>query len=278
MALRPRIGITLGDPAGIGPEVVAKALVSGKLDRRFEYELIGDPRAHCRAEAAEWVVEGARRCLRGELAALATAPITKELLQQTGYPFVGQTELLAHLSKTKKFAMMLASDQLRVALITTHAPVREVAGLITGRKIIEVVELSHAVCRRFGVRRPRIAVCGLNPHAGEGGLLGDEERRVIAPAVRRCRQRRFNATGPLSPDTVFYRAVHGEFDAVVAMYHDQGLAPFKLLAFDNGVNITLGLPFPRTSPDHGTAPDIAGKGVARADGMIAAINLAAQLA
>ncbi len=268
MRAKTRIGITLGDVTGIGPEVVAKALRSGKLDRRFDYEIIGDPRAR-RQDARQWIETGARRCLTGELAALVTGPITKELVA----PWPGQTELLAHLSRTKKFAMMLASNKLRVALVTTHAPLREVAGMITGKKIVEVVELTRDFCRRLGIRRPRIAVTGLNPHAGEGGLLGTEERRIIAPAVKRAR-----AIGPCPADTVFYRALHGEFDAVVAMYHDQGLAPFKLLAFDNGVNVTLGLPFVRTSPDHGTAPDIAGKGIARPDGMIAAINLAAQLA
>jgi 4-hydroxythreonine-4-phosphate dehydrogenase len=262
MTARPRIGITLGDAAGIGPEVVAKALASRKLDRRFDYEIIrGAPRQALRA--------GAKRCLAGELAALVTGPITKKQIA----PWPGQTEFLAHLSRTKKFAMMLCSRQLRVVLVTTHAPLREVAGLITGQKIVEVVELTRQFCRQLGIRRPRIAVTGLNPHAGEGGLLGTEERRIIAPAVKRAR-----AIGPCPADTVFYRALHGEFDAVVAMYHDQGLAPFKLLAFDNGVNVTLGLPFVRTSPDHGTAPDIAGKGIARPAGMIAAINLAAKLA
>jgi 4-hydroxythreonine-4-phosphate dehydrogenase len=278
MPNHPRIGITLGDPAGIGPEIVAKALKSGRLNRRFDYEVIGNPCAKLRAEAADWVVEGAKRCLSGDLAALATAPITKELLHRAGYPFTGQTELLAHLSHTQRFAMMLAGGPLRVALVTTHAPLRHVAKLITARKIVEVIELSNQICCRFGVRRPRIAVAGLNPHAGEGGLLGDEERRIIGPAVKRAARRGIDVSGPYSADTLFYRAAHGEFDAVVAMYHDQGLAPFKLIAFDNGVNLTLGLPFIRTSPDHGTAPDIAGKGIARPDGMIAAINMAAQLA
>ncbi|HUJ70919.1 MAG TPA: 4-hydroxythreonine-4-phosphate dehydrogenase PdxA [Verrucomicrobiae bacterium] len=278
MANRPRIGITLGDPAGIGPEVALKALRSGQLDRRFDWEIIGNPRTKRRADAVDWVVEGATRCLAGELAALVTAPITKELLHRAGYPFTGQTELLAHLSRTKRFAMMLAGGPLRVALVTTHTPLRNVAKLITARKIIEVVELSDQICRRFGIRRPRIAVAGLNPHAGEGGLLGDEERRVIAPAVKRAARRGIVVSGPYSADTLFYRAAHGQFDAVVAMYHDQGLAPLKLIAFDNGVNLTLGLPFVRTSPDHGTAPDIAGKGIARPDGMIAAINMAARLA
>ena len=278
MPTRPRIGITLGDPTGIGPEVVAKALKSGQLDRRFDYEVIGDLRTKRRADAANWVVEGAKRCLAGDLAGLATAPITKELLYHAGYSFVGQTELLAHLSRTKRFAMMLTGGPLRVALVTTHAPLIDVPKLITGRKIMDVIELSNEACRRFGVRRPRIAVAGLNPHAGEGGLLGDEERRIIGPAVKRAAQRGIAVSGPYSADTLFYRAAHGQFDVVVAMYHDQGLAPFKLIAFDNGVNLTLGLPFSRTSPDHGTAPDIAGKGIARPDGMIAAINMAARLA
>ena len=260
--MKPRIGITLGDPDGIGPEVVAKALASGKLDRRYDYEIIrGKPRQALEA--------GTKRCLTGELAGLVTGPITKKMVA----PWPGQTEYLAHLSRTKKFAMMLCDERLRVALVTTHAPLRKVPGMITGKKIVAVVELTRDFCRRLGIRRPRIAVTGLNPHAGEGGLLGTEERRIIAPAVKRAR-----AIGPCPADTVFYRALHGEFDAVVAMYHDQGLAPFKLLAFDNGVNVTLGLPFVRTSPDHGTAPDIAGKGIARPAGMIAAINLAARLA
>ena len=173
--------------------------------------------------------------------------------------------------------MMLAGGPLRVALVTTHTPLRNVAKLITARKIVEVIELSDQICRRFGVRRPRIAVTGLNPHAGEGGLLGDEERRVIAPAVKRAARRGITASGPHSADTLFYRAAHGQFDAVVAMYHDQGLAPFKLIAFDNGVNLTLGLPFVRTSPDHGTAFDIAGKGVADPASLVTAIAYARRL-
>ena len=208
MPNRPRIGITLGDPAGIGPEVVAKALRSGRLNRRFDYEVIGNPRTKRRADAADWVVEGAERCLAGDLAALATAPITKELLHRAGYPFPGQTELLADLSHTRRFAMMLAGGPLRVALVTTHAPLRDVAKLITGRKIVEVIELSNQICRRFGVRHPRIAVAGLNPHAGEGGLLGAEERRIIGPAVKRAARRGIAVSGPHSADTLFYRAAH----------------------------------------------------------------------
>jgi len=269
MTHRPRIGITLGDVAGIGPEIVAKALASDRLDKRFDYEIIGDAYTRRRANAKKWLVEGAQRCLRGELAALVTAPVTKELVA----PFPGQTELIAHVARTKKFAMMLTGGPLRVALVTIHEPLRRVPQLITGRRVRDVILLTDVFCRRLGIRKPRIGVCGLNPHAGEGGLLGDEERRIIAPAVRCTR-----ATGPLPADTLFHRHYRGEFDAVVAMYHDQGLAPLKMIAFDTGVNLTLGLPFVRTSPDHGTAPDIAGKGIAKPDSLIAAINLAAQLA
>jgi 4-hydroxythreonine-4-phosphate dehydrogenase len=262
MSSRRRIGITLGDVAGIGPEIVAKALRSGKLDKRFDYEIIcGVPRQALEA--------GARRCLAGELAALVTGPIAKRQIA----PWPGQTEFLAHLAGTRKFAMMLVGGPLRVALVTTHAPLKDVPKLITGRRIREVIELTEDFCRRIGIKRPRIGVAGLNPHAGENGLLGDEERRIIAPAVKRTR-----AVGPLPADTLFYKAYRGEFDAVVAMYHDQGLAPLKMIAFDTGVNVTLGLPFVRTSPDHGTAYDIAGQGIARPGSMIAAINLAARLA
>jgi 4-hydroxythreonine-4-phosphate dehydrogenase len=200
---------------------------------------------------------------------MVTGPIAKKQIA----PWPGQTEFLAHCAGTKRFAMLLTSAKLRVALVTTHAPIRAVPRLLTRAKIVTVVDLTRDFCRRIGIPRPRIAVTGLNPHAGEGGLLGTEEQRIIAPAVREA-----GAVGPCPADTVFYRALHGEFDAVVAMYHDQGLGPFKLLAFDNGVNVTLGLPFIRTSPDHGTAPDIAGQNVARPAGMIAAINLAAHLA
>ena len=272
--MKPRIGITLGDPAGIGPEIVAKALASGQLDRHFDYEVIGDPRTNRRADAADWVMAGARRCLAGELAALVTGPVTKELVA----PWPGQTEMLAHLSRTKKFAMMLVGGPLRVALVTIHVPLARVPKLITARKILEVTELSHALCRRLGIARPRIGVAALNPHAGESGRFGTEEKRIIAPAVRRADRQLGGVTGPWPADTLFHKAYHGGFDAVVAMYHDQGLAPLKMIAFDQGVNLTLGLPFVRTSPDHGTAFDIAGQGIARPDSLIAAINLAARLA
>jgi 4-hydroxythreonine-4-phosphate dehydrogenase len=274
---RLHIGITLGDLAGIGPEVVAKALASRQLPKAIDYEVIGDALTHRRADAADWVVEGTRRCLKGELDALVTAPISKGLLQAAGYRFHGQTELLAHVARTKRFAMMLVGEPLRVALVTTHLPLRDVARNITGKKIIEVIELTHDFCRRLGIAHPRIGVAGLNPHAGEGGMFGDEERRIITPAIKRAAHRRIEVSGPWPADTLFHKAYRGELDAVVAMYHDQGLAPLKMIAFDTGVNLTLGLPFIRTSPDHGTAYDIAGKNLARPESMIAAIKLAAQL-
>lgn len=269
MSSRRRIGITLGDVAGIGPEIVAKALASRQLDPRFNYEVIGNADTKRAGDAADWIIEGAHRCLAGELAALVTAPVSKKLVA----PWPGQTELLAHTAKTKKFAMMLVGGPLRVALVTTHTPLHNVPKLITGRRIREVIELAEDFCRRIGIKRPRIGVAGLNPHAGEGGLLGTEEKRIIAPAIKRTR-----AFGPLPADTLFHKAYRGEFDAVVAMYHDQGLAPLKMIAFDTGVNLTLGLAFVRTSPDHGTAYDIAGKNIASPNSMIAAINLAARLA
>jgi 4-hydroxythreonine-4-phosphate dehydrogenase len=277
MPTQPRIGITLGDVAGIGPEIVAKALASRKLDRRFDYEIIGDPRTKRRADAADWVAQGAHRCLSGELSGLVTAPISKQLLRDAGYRFEGHTELLAHIARTKRFAMMLVGGALRVALVTIHVPLSRVPRLLSTKRIAEVIELSHDACKRFGIRRPKIGVAGLNPHAGEGGLLGYEEQRIIAPAIRSAKRKGINVTGPWPADTLFHKAYCGDFDAVVAMYHDQGLAPLKMIAFDSGVNLTLGLPFVRTSPDHGTAFDIAGKGIANPASMIAAINLAAQL-
>jgi 4-hydroxythreonine-4-phosphate dehydrogenase len=278
MAPRRRIGITLGDVAGIGPEIVAKALRSGKLDKRFDYEVIGNPKTKHRKDAVTWVVNGALRCQRQELAALVTAPISKSLIHDAGYRFEGHTELLAYLTRTKKFAMMLVGGPLRVSLVTIHHPVRAVPGLLTGLRIAEVVALTHEACRQFGIKKPRIGVAALNPHAGEDGLLGEEEKRIIIPAVKGLARKFPGVSGPWPADALFHKHYQGQFDAVVAMYHDQGLVPLKMIAFESGVNLTLGLPFVRTSPDHGTATDIAGKGIANPDSMIAAINLAATLA
>jgi 4-hydroxythreonine-4-phosphate dehydrogenase len=227
--------------------------------------------------------DGAQRCLRGELDALVTAPVNKEAIIRAGHKFVGQTEFLSELADAKRTAMMLlGTDEhgrwLRVALATVHIAIKSVPEKLTTEKIILAIELAAQSCRDLGLPRARIAVAGLNPHAGEGGEFGDEEIKTIAPVVLAAQKRGFDVVGPLSGDTVFYYALKGDFDVVVAMYHDQGLAPLKAVAFDTGVNWTLGLPFIRTSPDHGTAYDIAGKGIANPSSMIAAIRLAKQLA
>ena len=227
--------------------------------------------------------DGAERCLRGELDALVTAPVNKEAIIRAGHKFVGQTEFLSELANTRRTAMMLLGHDekdrwLRVALATIHISIKSVPEKLTAEKIALAIELAAHACRDLQLPRARVAVCGLNPHAGEGGEFGDEEIKTIAPTVLAAQKRGLDVVGPLSGDTVFHYALRGDFDAVVAMYHDQGLAPLKAVAFDTGVNWTLGLPFIRTSPDHGTAYDIAGKGIANPSSMISAIRLAKQLA
>jgi len=227
--------------------------------------------------------DGGQRCLRGELDALVTAPVNKQSIIRAGHKFIGQTEFLSELANTKRTAMMLlGTDEhgrwLRVALATVHISIKSVSEKLTAEKITLAIELAAQSCRDLGLSRAKIAVAGLNPHAGEGGEFGDEEIKIISPTVLAAQKKGFDVVGPLSGDTVFHYALQGDFDAVVAMYHDQGLAPLKAVAFDSGVNWTLGLPFIRTSPDHGTAYDIAGKGIANPSSMIAAIRLAKQLA
>jgi 4-hydroxythreonine-4-phosphate dehydrogenase len=221
--------------------------------------------------------------LQDGLDALVTAPVNKEAILRAGHAFIGQTEFLSNLAGTERTAMMLLGEDgngrwLRVALATTHLPLRAVPDKLEQSKIEMVIELAARACNDLGLGRARIAVCGLNPHAGEGGLLGDEESRVIAPAVRAAQSRGLHVVGPLAADTLFYQAYRGDYDAVVAMYHDQGLVPLKMIGFESGVNWTLGLPFIRTSPDHGTAYDIAGRGVANPASLRAAIHLAKKLA
>jgi 4-hydroxythreonine-4-phosphate dehydrogenase len=233
--------------------------------------------------AMAWLKEAGEACLRGEVAGMVTAPVNKEAIVRAGHRFVGQTEFLSELAQTKRTAMMLLGEDdrgrwLRVALVTTHVPLKSVSEKLTPEKISLAIELAAKACGDLNLSRARVAVCGLNPHAGEGGHMGTEEIDVIEPAVKDAKGRGIDAVGPLSADALFYYAYRGDYDAVVAMYHDQGLVPLKMIGFEKGVNWTLGLPFVRTSPDHGTAYDIAGKGKANASSMIAAIELAKKLA
>jgi 4-hydroxythreonine-4-phosphate dehydrogenase len=288
--MRPRIGITLGDCAGIGPEIVAAALKSGRVTESAEYVVIGRqpdcqpgaPSAETARAAAAALEEAVTRARRGELDAIVTGPIHKAGMYEAGFKFPGQTEFFADRCGVQNFAMCLTGSKLTVALVTCHIPLADVAAVLKQPEIVRVGWLLADFLKRRGNESPRIAVAGLNPHAGELGKIGREEIEIITPAIadlkREVRSANCEIIGPLSPDTVFHRTIEGEFDAVLCMYHDQGLIPLKLHAFHNGVNTTLGLPFPRTSPDHGTAFEIAGKGIAKPDSMIAAITLAAELA
>jgi 4-hydroxythreonine-4-phosphate dehydrogenase len=289
--VQPSIGITLGDCAGIGPEIVDLALKSGRLTDSAEYEIIGKypdcslgkPTVETARAAAAALEEAVTLARRGEIQAVVTGPVHKARMYAAGFKFPGQTEFFAERCGLKNFAMCLTGEKLTVALVTTHIPLRDVPGALRQSEIVRVGLLLADFLQCRSITAPRIAVAGLNPHAGESGKLGREEIEIIAPAVAELNQSRITDhdslfAGPLSPDTVFHRAAEGEFDAVLCMYHDQGLIPLKLHAFYSGVNVTLGLPFPRTSPDHGTAFEIAGKGIARPDSMIAAVTLAVELA
>jgi 4-hydroxythreonine-4-phosphate dehydrogenase len=287
-----RIGITLGDQAGIGPEVVRTALASGQLPTDAEYSVIGptvdcslgQPTAKTAEAAFAALEEAAQLALRGQIDAVVTGPISKARMYEIGFKFPGQTEFFAERCGTKNFAMLLTGGKLTVALVTVHLPLREVVAALKTEKIFRVGLLLHDFLRHRGIDKPRIAVAGLNPHAGESGALGREEIEVIQPAVQELnsslvtRHSSLAFAGPFSPDTIFHHAAGGDWDAVLCMYHDQGLIPLKLHAFHEGVNVTLGLPFPRTSPDHGTAFEIAGKNIARPDSTITAIRLAVELA
>jgi 4-hydroxythreonine-4-phosphate dehydrogenase len=289
---QPRIGITLGDCAGIGPEIVELALKSGRVATSAEYKItgkyprctLGQPTLETARAAAAALEEAVTLARRGELDAIVTGPVHKARMYEVGFRFPGQTEFFAERCGVKNFAMCLTGGKLTVALVTAHIPLRQVPRALKQSEIVRVGLLLAEFLRSRGKNAPRVAVAGLNPHAGESGKLGREEIEIIAPAVAELNQSLLTSheshpvfIGPHSADTVFHRAIEGEFDAVLCMYHDQGLIPLKLHAFHQGVNVTLGLPFPRTSPDHGTAFEIAGKGIARPDSMIAAINVAVEL-
>jgi 4-hydroxythreonine-4-phosphate dehydrogenase len=326
MADRPRIAITMGDPAGIGPEIIVKALPrediyqvcrpfvlgdvgllkrasEGVGPRSFhvmanpgdisgEPETIdvlpisdmegsvtpGKPTAEGGKAMVNYILRAVEMATTGQVAAMVTCPISKELMNQVGYGFEGHTELIAYLTHTKDYVMMLAGEKLRVALATIHCPLRDVADTISKERIVKTVSITcRALERDFGIKGPRVAVAALNPHAGESGLFGREDIEIIKPAVEEARDSGLSVEGPLPADTVFYLALKGRFDAVVAMYHDQGLIPLKLLHFSDAVNLTLGLPIVRTSVDHGTAYDIAGKGIADPSSLIAAIQMATRI-
>lgn len=311
------IGITMGDPAGIGPEIVARLFADGAsaqavvigdaaimrraakitgaeigvnaidrpADARFAPATmdvvcvtdLADDLPCGRATAAaglaayRYVERAIGYALAGEISALVTAPISKEAMRLAGIDYPGHTEILAQQTHTRDFAMMLANDELRVLLVTIHLALAEAIMAITPEAELRAIRLADAACRKFGIAAPRVAVAGLNPHAGENGMFGREDLDIIAPAVARSRAQGIDVSGPWAPDTVFMRARRGEFDIVVAQYHDQGLIPVKYLGIDQGVNITVGLPFVRTSVDHGTAFDIAGAGRANHASLKAAL-------
>ena len=281
-ALNDKLGLNLSLGAQDGEGDSRRILVSNPTGEALPSKLPpGSPEA-ARAAVA-WVRDGGERALRGEIHALVTAPVNKESIVRAGISFVGQTEFLSQLAGVERTVMMLLGHDergrwLRVALATTHVPLRMVSERLTAEKIKIAIEQAAQACRDLGLARARVGVCGLNPHAGEGGQMGTEELTTIGPAVTEMQHRKVDAVGPLSADALFYYAFKGDYDAVVAMYHDQGLAPLKMVAFEHGVNWTLGLPFVRTSPDHGTGYDIAGQGKANPSSMIAAIRLAKQLA
>jgi len=322
--MRPRIAVTMGDPAGVGPEIVVQALRFPEVVSICRPVVYGDAGILRRAAAvlgqavevadggesgpgrivvrplsslspdevpfgriseagsramADYIREAARDALAGRVDGVVTCPITKEGLKMAGVPFPGHTEFLADLCGGADVVMMLAGDRLRVALVTIHVALRKALELLSLPVIVRTIRITHDFFRKYmGTDAPRIAVAGVNPHAGEGGLFGDEEETMVAPAVAACRKEGIDASGPYPPDTLFFRAYRGEFDVVVAMTHDQGLIPLKLVHFEDGVNVTMGLPVIRTSVDHGTAYDIAGKGVASPGSLLAAIRLAAAMA
>jgi 4-hydroxythreonine-4-phosphate dehydrogenase len=294
----------MGEPSGIGPEIALAAFdeLGGRIgDHPLKFvgdagifagreaaliatkaktnATLGKPDPQNAAAVIEAIELAVKACLAGEAAAMVTAPIHKAVLKEAGFPYPGHTEFLGFLTKAPRAVMMLASEKLRVVPLTIHTPLAEVAGALSGDAILETAEIIlKSLVRDFAIAQPRLAVAGLNPHAGEEGMLGMEEKNLIGPAVQLLKARGHRVTGPLSADTLFHDEARKNYDAVLTMYHDQGLIPIKTLSFWDGVNVTLGLPVVRTSPDHGTAFDIAGKGRADHRSMIAAIRMAAQIA
>lgn len=271
---KPVILVTSGDPRGIGPEVTEKALRDNGIKNLADF-LVIDSEDKTGFDA----VKKAIQLLKNKKAiALVTAPVNKEAINRSGIFFQGHTEYLAKSTNTKRFAMMLCGGALKVTTVTRHVPLKKVSSFLTEAKIIEAVKLTDSALKKyFGIKKPRIGVCGLNPHCGEGGKIGTEEQDIIIPAIKKIKRSVSGIQGPISGDVIFYMAYHGNLDAVMSMYHDQGLGPLKMVAFEKGVNVTLGLPFIRTSPDHGTAYDIAGKGIADPSSMKEAMYLAAKM-
>jgi 4-hydroxythreonine-4-phosphate dehydrogenase len=281
----PVIGLVAGDPSGVGPELLVHALKNPPDGVRFK--VIGDPAPLNPGipsligskRAIEALEEAAKKAVTGEIDAVVTGPVSKKNLHQAGFEFPGQTEFFAARASVSNYAMLLTGGPLTVALVTAHVPLREVAGMLSTSEVVRVGCLLAEFLKKRCIASPRIAIAGLNPHAGEQGDLGDEEVRIIEPSMTQLASANAGVSfsGPFSPDTVFWRAANGEFDAVLCMYHDQGLIPLKLLGFHDGVNVTLGLPFIRTSPDHGTAYELAGTGKARPESFLSAVRLAAEL-
>ena len=325
----PLIGITMGDPAGIGPEIIVKALVNKDIYGLCRPVILGDPTVFSSSNSTcgqkislniiagpseassktgemdiiavsrlksgqilpgkptleggkamvDYIIRAVDMTRKGEVDAMVTCPISKILMHQAGYVYEGHTQLISSLTNTPDYVMMLAGERLRVALVTIHCPLKEVSALLDQEQVYKTIIITAKALRNdFGFERPRLAVAALNPHNGESGLFGSEEEEIIGPAVRRARDEGYSVEGPFPADTLFHKAASGHFEAVVAMYHDQGLIPLKLLHFSDAVNVTLGLPIIRTSVDHGTAYDIAGKGQGDESSLKAAITMAASMA
>jgi 4-hydroxythreonine-4-phosphate dehydrogenase len=322
--MQKRIAITMGEPGGVGPEVIVKALSISDVRRVCDPVVIGDievmrnaikvaglsteikglstlydltpsdniievihlqsplslenhPSADSGRIVVEYIKKAVELTVNGLCDAIVTAPISKESLKMAGYPWPGHTEMLAELTGTSEYAMMFVGERLKVILCTIHVPLKDVVRLIGESRVLGTIILAKRGMDMLNIKNPRIGVAGLNPHAGEGGLLGKEDLEIIAPAIEKARDKGINVSGPYPPDVIFHRAYRGDFDIIVSMYHDQGLIPFKMLEFERGVNVTVGLPIIRTSPDHGTGFDIAWKNMADPSSMIEAIRLATKL-